>query len=66
MLAHTTNPLGILMLNLFVDGQGQEMANMQKATGHFLEMKNSAYHCPYDLADNKVNAISVVCTHLYT
>ena len=34
----------------FVDGQGHEMANIQKATGHghFLEMKNSAYHWPYD------------------
>ena len=28
--------------------------------GHFLEMKNSAYHCPYDLVDNKVNAIDIV------
>ena len=35
---------------------------MQKASGHghFLEMKNSAYHCPYDLVDNKVNAIYIV------
>ena len=43
----------------FVSGQGHEMANIQKATGHghFLAMKNSAYHCPYDLASNKVNAI---------
>ena len=42
----------------FDDGQWHEMANVQKATGHghFLEMKNSAYHCPYDPADNKVNA----------
>ena len=33
--------------------------SVQKASdhGHFLGMKNSAYHCPYDLADNKVNAI---------
>ena len=32
----------------FVDGQGHEMANVQKAPGHghFLEMKYSAYHCP--------------------
>ena len=46
----------------FVDGQGHEMANVQKATchGHFLEMWNSAYHCPYDLADNKVIAIYIV------
>ena len=46
----------------FVDGKGQEMANVQKATGHghFLEMKNSAYHCPYDLASNKVNAIYII------
>ena len=38
------------------------MANVKKATGHghFLEMKNSAYHCPYDLASNKVNAIYIV------
>ena len=38
------------------------MANVQKATGHgqFLEMKNSAYHCPYDLASNKMNAIYIV------
>ena len=37
----------------FVNGQGHERANVQKATGHgivyFLEMKNSTYHCPYDL-----------------
>ena len=46
----------------FVDGQGHEMANVQKSTchGHFLEMKNSADHCPYDLANNKVNAIYIV------
>ena len=46
----------------FVDGQEHEMPNIQKATGHghFLEMKNSAYHCPYDLASNKVNAIYIV------
>ena len=38
------------------------MANVQKATGpcHLLEMKNSEYHCPYDLASNKVNAIYIV------
>ena len=46
----------------FVDGQGHEMANVQQATGHghFLEMRNSAYHCRYGLADNKVNAICIV------
>ena len=46
----------------FVNGQEHERANVQKATGHghFLEMKNSAYHCPYDLADNKVNAVHIV------
>ena len=66
MLAYTTNPCSILMLNLSMDkdmkGQGHERANVQKATGHghFLEMKNSAYHCPYDLVDNKVNAIYIV------
>ena len=27
--------------------------------GHFLEMKNTAYHCPYDLIDNKMNAIYI-------
>ena len=45
----------------FVDGQAHEMANVQKATGHghFLEMKNSAYHCPYDLANNKVHDIDI-------
>ena len=38
------------------------MTNVQKATGHghFLEMKNSAYHCPYDLVSDKVNAIYIV------
>ena len=46
----------------FVDGQGYEKANVQKATGHghFLEMKNSAYHSPYDLVDNKVKAIYII------
>ena len=46
----------------FVNGQGHEIANVEKATGrgHILEMKNSAYHCPYDLAINKVNAIYIV------
>ena len=35
---------------------------MQRATGHghFLEIKNLAYHCPYDLIDNKVNAIYIL------
>ena len=46
----------------FVDRQGHARANVQKASGHghFLQMKNSAYHCPYDLVDNKVNAICIV------
>ena len=46
----------------FVHGEGHEMENVQKAAelGHFLEMKNSAYHCPYKLASNKVNAICIV------
>ena len=46
----------------FVSGPGHEMANVQKATGHghFLEMKNSAYSCPYDFASNKVNVIYIV------
>ena len=46
----------------FVNGQGHVRANVQKAPDHvhFLEMKNSAYHCPYDPVDNKVNAIYIV------
>ena len=33
------------------DAKTYTRANVQKAPGHghFLEMKNSAYHCPYDL-----------------
>ena len=33
----------------FVNGEGHEMANVQKVTGHghFLEMKNSANYCYY-------------------
>ena len=44
------------------DVQGHVRANVQRAPNHgqFLEMKNSAYHCPYDLVDNKVNAIYIV------
>ena len=59
MLARTTN---WHFDAKFVNGQGHEMANEQKTTGHghFLEMTNSAYHCPYDLAGNKVNAIYIV------
>ena len=43
----------------FVDRQAHTRANVQEAPSpvHFLEMKNSAYHCPYDLIDNKVNAL---------
>ena len=44
----------------FIDGQGHEMANAQIAAGHghfFIEMKNSAYHCPYDLASNPSNLL---------
>ena len=46
----------------FVDNQEHTMANVQKAPGHghFLEMKNSAYHCHYDLVNNQVNAIYIV------
>ena len=46
----------------FVNGQGHVRANVQKTTGHghFLELKNSAHHSPYDLVDNKVNAIYIV------
>ena len=45
----------------FVNDQGHVRANVQKATGHgnFVEMKNSAYRCPYDLVDNKVNDIYI-------
>ena len=59
MSVHTTNLHGILILNL---SMMKNIANVQKATGpgHFLEMKNLAYHCPYDLASNKVNAIYIV------
>ena len=60
-LRNTTNPRGILMLNLSMV-KGMKRQNVQRATGHghFLEMKNSAYHCPYDLAGNKVYAIYLV------
>ena len=46
----------------FFDRQAHTRANVQKAPGHghFLEMKNSAYLRPYDLIDNKVNAIYIV------
>ena len=47
----------------FVDGEGHEIANVHKSTGHghFLEMQNSAYHhCPNYLASNKVTAIYIV------
>ena len=42
-------------------------ANVQRVPGHghFLEIKNSEYHCPYDLVDNKVNAIYIVYTIRY-
>ena len=45
----------------FVDRQDHKRANVQKAPGHgdLLEMKNTAYHCPYDLID-KVDAIYIV------
>ena len=44
----------------FIDKQGHPKANVQKASGHghFLEMTNTAY--PYDLVDNKGNAIYIV------
>ena len=46
----------------FVDKQGHTKATVQNATGHghFLEMKNTAYHCPDDLVDAEVNAICIV------
>ena len=45
----------------FGNGQGHVRANIQRAPGHghFLWIKNSAYHCPYDLVDNNVNAIYI-------
>ena len=45
----------------FVDKQEHARVDAQKASGHghFLEMENAAYHCPYDFAD-KVNAIYIV------
>ena len=45
------------------------MANVQKASGHghSLDMKNSTYHCPYDLPSNKVNAIYIyVYIYIYS
>ena len=46
----------------FVEKQGHTKENVQKASGHghFLEMRNTAYYIPYDLVDNKVNAIYIV------
>ena len=46
----------------YVDRQEHNRATAQSAPGHrnVLEMNNSAYHCPYDLADNKVNTIYIV------
>ena len=46
----------------FVNAQGHENTNVYKVTGHghFLEKKNLAYCCPYDLAGNKVNANYIV------
>ena len=46
----------------FVNGKGHVRANILRVPGHghFLGMKNSAYHCSYDLVDNKVNAIYIV------
>ena len=45
----------------FVDRLEHNRATVESAPGHgnFLEMNNSAFHCPYDLADNKVNAIYI-------
>ena len=59
MLVHTTN---LHFDAKFVDKQGHTKATVQNATGygHFLEMKNTAYHCHYDLVDDKVNAIYIV------
>ena len=60
MLARTMNPRDIVMLNLSTIKDMRE--NVQRAPdhGHFLQMKNPAYHCPYYLVDNKVNAIYIV------
>ena len=45
----------------FIDKQGHAKANVKKDSGHghFLEIKNTAYHSPYELVDNKVNAIYI-------
>ena len=46
----------------FIDKQGHAKAKVQIASGHghFLGMKNTAYHSPYDLVDNKVKVIYIV------
>ena len=61
MLVHTMNPHGILMLNLSIskDIQGQTYRKLHGMDTSF-DMKNTAYYCPYDFADNKVNAIYIV------
>ena len=54
--AYKKNPLCILMLNLSISN------SMQRQTCRKPEsMKNTAYHSPYDLVDNKVNDICIVC-----
>ena len=60
MLVHTMSPQHFDAQ--FVDKQGHAKAKVQIAAGHghFFEMKNTAYHSPYDLVDNKVNAIYIV------
>ena len=57
MLAHTTNPRGILMLNLLMAKDMKWRKCRKTGHGRFLEMRNSAYYCPYDLASSKVNVI---------
>ena len=41
----------------FINKEGHAKAS---GHGHFLEMKNTAYHSPYDLVNNKVNSIYIV------
>ena len=40
----------------FANGEGHEMTNVQKTTGHGNYLENSAYYCPYlhGLQDKKV------------
>ena len=55
MLVHIKNPHDILMLNLSISKDMQRQIPSEH--GHFLAMKNTAYHT---IVDNKVNAIYIV------